>query len=931
MFKPTVNVIKKKQDTHIPLIGTSTEVKNEIERYCDEIDKEIDYIRSISRNKNYNLNDGAFIYAEGGYGYYQFPNYQFLNFAPDTGAIFTINTTTRYGYISYCSSEYIEICIQGYTDPIDSLSMSIDSSKLTQALSDRVKNLDTGNALLRMLVDGGIRSKSTEGAPITGFEAAKKMVEEGFISMIWGPPGTGKTYTLANLALDYMAKEKRVLIMSQSNISVDGAVLKIIDIAEKRGERENITGKVFRYGMAREQSLYDNEDFCAKLYARNRNPGLKDVLEDADKVLHLANEPKNISVAERKLLAAIQKLLTRSDITQTIKDGLVNTADTIKTKECTFVWLKKQAQTLRAICNGVLVNEEDNCIRKASIVATTATKATLTNAFKDMKWDIVFFDEVSMAFVPQIMVASTLAREKLILLGDFRQLAPIVQFSSTSILRKDIFTYLHATDGMGGVKNHPWLTMLDEQRRMHPDIADFVSTNLYSGKLRTAKGIKEKVQAVTDNAPFENKVFALVDHSEFQALCYTTRSGSRYNPLSAVISIRLALKALEKMDISIGIITPYQAQARLLSAMVKDEEEVMGKLDILCSTVHQFQGFEKDLIIFDTVESEPKRETGKLFVDGEEIDDATRLVNVAVTRARGKFIVVANYNYLNKHSSDISKEMSELLEISKISMRFSWNNLLDFLSTTEKSCLVRCYRSESDALADFHGAISKGTKEKKLTYWHSTRNELRFTTELPRKVFLEDLRNARQHWRTSNVFNGSGTKKPLSDIIFPYFNPTDDYLIGEDTFVWFGVPLCVNNNYGKRLPYVIKGKNATSVFETLCSHETARREWKNHLRNIQLGQSGFSIFISDKYDCPKCHKGSKVLKTKKDKYVIVCNECGEYLNPFIPHDIIEDYMKEKDIRCKICGAPFKIGKYDKPFCSKDWKHKTSLTLDDVFS
>ena len=103
-----------------------------------------------------------------------------------------------------------------------------------------------------MLVDGAIRSKAVGGNPHTGFEEAKKMVENGFITMIWGPPGTGKTYTLATLALSFMKKGKRVLIMSQSNISVDGAVLKIIDIAQKEGYKDSIVGSVFRYGMARE-------------------------------------------------------------------------------------------------------------------------------------------------------------------------------------------------------------------------------------------------------------------------------------------------------------------------------------------------------------------------------------------------------------------------------------------------------------------------------------------------------------------------------------------------------------------------------------------------------------------------------------------------------------------------------------------------------
>ncbi len=937
MFKPTVHVIKKTPVTKkepaiiIPLVGSSIEVEKEIQKYCNEIDKEVDHIRRNALKKNYNLSDGVFIYAEREDGYYQFPNYQFLNFAPDTGAIFKIGTVSRYGYISYCSSEYIEICVQNHTDPIDSISFTIDSSKLTQALCDRVRDLDKNNPLLRMLVDAAVKNKSEEGEPRKGFDKAKKMVDEGFISMIWGPPGTGKTYTLASLALDYMKKGRRVLIMSQSNISVDGAILKIIDIADKEGYKNSIVGKVFRYGMAREKNLYENEDFCAKLYIRNQNPDIKKVLESVNEVLHLSDESKDKADAEKHLVEAIDSLLSRTDLEEKCKNDLREIQDIIVQKDCPFDYLKKSAQKIRAVCSSIIVKEEENYINNASIVATTATKATITDSIKDMDWDVVFFDEVSMAFVPQIMVASTLAKEKLVLLGDFRQLAPIVQFSPTSILRNDIFKYLHATDGKGDVKNHPWLTMLNEQRRMHPDIASFVSTNLYSNQLLTADGVKERVSDVTRNAPFENKVFALVDHSEYQALCYTTLSGSRYNPLSAVISIKLALAALEKMNISIGIITPYQAQARLLSAIVKDEEAIRGKLDILCSTVHQFQGFEKDLIIFDTVESEPKEKTGKLFVDGEEIDDATRLVNVAVTRARGKFIVVANYSYLKAHSSDISNEMNKLLNIAQSSMKLYWNDLLAFLSNNNSPSSVSVYKSEKDAHFDFLNSMRNGKKEKKLTYWHSSRNTLIGTADLTRKQFAEELKNAKQYWHSANACDGKGVKDPTSKIIFPYFNPKDDYLIGEDTFIWFGMPHCVNNNYGKRLAYLIKGKNATSAFEILSGHEEARKEWKDYKKNIAMGKSDFSEFISEQFECPKCHSGSKVKKTKNNKYIIICKKCDECISPFVPYDTIEEYIKEKDIRCKTCGALLKISKFGKPYCPKDWQHKITITLSDIFS
>lgn len=420
MYKPTVNIIKKtrpeakkKPVNTIPLVGSSEAVEKEILKYCHEIDKEIVYIRSKALKKNYNLTDGIFIYKEGNSGYYQFPNYQFLNFPPDSGAIFKIGTTTRYGYISYCSYEYIEICVQSHTEPIESLSFTIDSSKLTQALCNRVRELDRNNALLRMLVNARINDLSSVGEPLTGFENAKKMTEEGFISMIWGPPGTGKTYTLASLALDYMKKGKRVLIMSQSNISVDGAILKIIDIADKAGYKEGLRGRVFRYGMAREKSLYENEDFCVKFYAMNQNPDIKEALQNINEVLRLSNENKNKDDAEQILVEAIDRLILRPDLAEKTKKELDKVEEIIEESECPFEWLKKKAQEVRATAHNILAFEENDYIRHASIVATTATKATITDSIKDMDWDVVFFDEVSMAFVPQIMVASTLAKEKL--------------------------------------------------------------------------------------------------------------------------------------------------------------------------------------------------------------------------------------------------------------------------------------------------------------------------------------------------------------------------------------------------------------------------------------------------------------------------------------------------------------------------------------
>lgn len=927
-------LIKKNPPRPIPQVGSASDVIIEIERYVEEIEQEVRFIKMKSTAKSYTLSDGTFIYAEGKNGYYQFPNHQFLNFAQDTGAVFTVNTLTRPGFISFCSHEYIEVCIQNFTEPIDSLSMKVDASRLVKALADRVGELDTNNAMLRMLVDGGRRNRTIEGNPETGFESVKKKVENGFISIVWGPPGTGKTYTLANLALEYMKKGKRVLIMSQSNISVDGAVLKIIDIAKQTDTLDSIKGRVFRYGMAREPGLYANEDFCARLYARNRNPEIKMILEETDHVLQLPDEYASVVEGEKRLLSLSSKLMRNQLLDKDAKERLKEIQDTLKSKECPFWWMKRVAQELRAFCHAVLVQEEESYIKKASIIATTATKATITDKIRELKWDIVFFDEVSMAYVPQIMIASTLARERLVLLGDFRQLAPIVQHSSTSVLRNDIFKYLSITDGKGGVSNHPWLTLLDEQRRMHPDIATFVSSNLYDGRIKTPIEVEARVRPVTDRSPFAGKAMAMVDHSSLQALCYTTRFGSRYNPLSAIISLKIALNALESTSLSIGIITPYQAQARLLSAMVKDAEASMSrKLDVVCSTVHQFQGFEKDLIIFDTVESEPKKETGKLFVDGETIDDATRLVNVAITRARSKFIVVANQSFLNDHRNDISPEMRKLLELARSQSVLSGNGLLDFIAKMDACDSVMCFRSDADAAPVMVKTVSDGDPKKKLTYWHSSRNKLKGSSSFMPKEFTDLMKNAKTRWKSVGACNGSGSNPTvLSKIVFPTFNPKDDYLVGEDSFVWFCMPYASNNNYGRRIPYLIRGRNAASVFEMLCDHEFARKQIQTQKKNSQMSTSGFSQYLSTKFSCPKCNCGSTVKKTTTNgKYIVVCPKCGGTLNPYVPFKTIEEYMVKEKIRCFECGADLKIGRFGKPRCIRDWSHTCGVTLDDVFT
>ena len=125
-------------------------------------------------------------------------------------------------------------------------------------------------------------------------------------------------------------------------------------------------------------------------------------------------------------------------------------------------------------------------VEKAQIVATTISKVNIDKLLDGKKYDVVMFDEVSMAYVPQILCAATYAKEHFIAVGDFRQLAPIAQSESRNILEVDIFSYLKIANE-DAIYNHPWLVMLNEQRRMYPRISAFPNRYVYHNLLKDHK------------------------------------------------------------------------------------------------------------------------------------------------------------------------------------------------------------------------------------------------------------------------------------------------------------------------------------------------------------------------------------------------------------------------------------------------------------
>ena len=300
-----------------------------------------------------------------------------------------------------------------------------------------------------------------------------------------------------------------------------------------------------------------------------------------------------------------------------------------------------------------LSDMERELIENAAFVATTISKAVIDKTVFSQTFDVVIFDEASMAYIPQIIFAGGLARKAFICLGDFRQLPAIVQNEDDILLTQDIFEYSGITNSVENGEGHEWLVMLDKQYRMHKSIADFVSNYMYGGMLKTSEKIIEKREDIADIEPLPGEAITLVDISGTYSACIKTKEGSRVNLLSALMSIIIAESYIDKYEV--GIITPYSAQSRLILAIIRDLQEIDDRYQFLtCATVHQFQGSEKPVIIFDAVDCFRMKYPGTLLTKLKN-NTADRLFNVAMTRAQGKFILLANSDFM--YRKKISKNL----------------------------------------------------------------------------------------------------------------------------------------------------------------------------------------------------------------------------------------------------------------------------------
>lgn len=442
---------------------------------------------------------------------------------------------------------------------------------------------------------------------------------------IWGPPGTGKSYNLTNMILKHYEKNKSVLVIAHSNAAVDVLMKNVIQQLEEKSKWKS--GDIVRYGYTKDEVLLQHEDVLSSKLVEVEDQSVQIELENLD-------ERKDSMIRRAK-----RGVASRSDLHELSK--IQNKLNKLK---------------------GEIREKEKELIDQAKVVGTTLSKCSIDPLIYLRQFDLVIVDEISMAYTPQIAFAATLGK-RIVVCGDFKQLPPIASCYQNQYVKKwlqeDLFHHAGIVQKIKSGESLENLVLLNKQRRMHPFISGFTNKEIYHSLVFDHPSVKKR-EVISKHRPFAMKANCLVNAQFLNTYAMKdSNTNSRYNLGSAIIATQCMLTSIVDGVESIGIVTPYRAQAKLLTELHKD---MIGKtkykdLPVQIATVHRFQGSECDVIVFDTVDTKPQTSPGYILTD----QNSERLINVALTRAKGKFIHITDIPFMKKKTSH-EKTVNKLIQ-----------------------------------------------------------------------------------------------------------------------------------------------------------------------------------------------------------------------------------------------------------------------------
>lgn len=520
------------------------------------------------------------------------------------------------------------------------------------------------------------------------------------VAYIQGPPGTGKTSTIINTIITAFFNEKTVLFTSYNNHPINGVVDKlagmkyhnqripfpVIRLGNSEKMKEALQHMRRVYEQAREMKVYENTLERNKDERIERAKRLANLLRRYEELLDLKERGETISRVleyedEQKL--SMQMLPFQADLRgrqmeqvkrKIVKAGNVTEEEAFSLLDDNMEELKKylcftSARYLKKIdlpkhkeLKEIILSEDEksqlegftkylgkkenikNLQEIFPIMATTCISAHKLGEPVPM-FDMVIMDEASQCNTA-VSLVPIIRGKSLMMVGDPQQLNPVIQLDE--MVNQRLKKKYAISEEYDYRKNSIYKTYL---------ACDAVSDEIL---LHYHYRCHEKIIGFNNKKYYNEKLCIKTKSMEKEPLIYldVKDSWSNYKNTAPAEVEEIVKYAAKNRDKTIGVITPFVNQKKLIEAAI--EREKLTNVD--CGTVHAFQGDEKDIVLFSTaITEQTKAGTYEWLKNNKE------LINVATSRAKDKLIILSNMENLDRlHQREGEDDLYELIQYVKM-------------------------------------------------------------------------------------------------------------------------------------------------------------------------------------------------------------------------------------------------------------------------
>lgn len=549
----------------------------------------------------------------------------------------------------------IGIDVQQTQTNLKRLRRAVKALKLKSSVNPLLSDIFSEPQLIRMFKVSPI-SRYMQVLDPANQRAVQKALSTKDICLIQGPPGTGKTTVITEIICQILKTnpKAKILLSSQSHVAVDHALKNITKLLPE--------SNIIRIGRADKIS----EDAVSLMMPNQIKKWIEVVRKESRK--ELLDYLRSKFTMQDGSNIYIESLL--NDIDSEIRQPLSvskngNDSEITKLISITREWYRKLGKS-----------EEFDAIfaRESSIVASTCLGIASRHALNSMVFDWVIVDEAGRATPPELLVP-IIRGKKIILVGDHKQLPPVVKSGLNkeelekmdirlSDLEKSLFEDL--------IEKIPddAKVILTSQFRMHPAIAKLIAEVFYPNV------------NITTNIKAEERMHKLswwprtitwfntqnLNNSQEQEVGLSKRNHAEAEVILKILKDINQHYRGSSTKIRVGVISGYDAQkALLINLIAPSNSERWENIKIIIDNVDAFQGSETDIAIYSIVRCNKDNRIGFLH-------DSRRL-NVALSRARNALIIVGNIHFIERVQSNTGNPFQNLLTYMKKNQE-DWSSII---------------------------------------------------------------------------------------------------------------------------------------------------------------------------------------------------------------------------------------------------------------